>query len=149
MAAPQRRPPAQLLASPSEALAGVAALVFALSAFMSWYSFPAPFLTASITGWNAGTIGKLVFFVGLVIVALLFLHATGVELPPASRLGVVVAGLGTAGAILVLIRIIDIPDRFEGSGRSVGIWISLVAALAVVVGGLVRAGEELEGGPVR
>jgi hypothetical protein len=147
VSSPPRRPSAQTLASPGEAIAGVAGLVFGLSAFMSWYSFPTPFLTASITGWNTGTIGKLVFFVGLVVVALVFLHATGVEVPPGLRLGVLIAGLGAAGAILVLIRVIDVPDRFGGSGRSVGIWISLAAALAVVVGGLVRAGEELEAGP--
>lgn len=111
---------------------------------MSWYGVENPIATVSVTGWNTGTLGKLVFFVGLAVMAFLFLHATGVELPPAIRSGMVVAGLGTLGTILVLVRVIDIPARFEGSGRSVGLWISLVAGLLIVVAGLVRAGEEIE-----
>jgi hypothetical protein len=80
------------------------------------------------------------------VLAFLFLHATGVELPPMVRGGVVVAALGAVGTIFVFIRIIDVPDRFAGSGRSIGLWIALVAAFLVVVAGLVRTGEELEQG---
>jgi hypothetical protein len=142
--ASQRRLPTATLASPGEALAWVAALVFALSSFMSWYSAENPIATISVTAWNTGTVGKLVFFIGLAVIVFLFLHATGVELPPAIRSGMVVAALGTVGTILVLVRIIDIPDKFDGSGRSIGLWISLVSALLIVVAGLLRAGEEIE-----
>ena len=38
---------------------------------------------------------------------------------------------------------IDIPDDFFFAGRGVGLWISLVAALGVVVAGLLQASEEL------
>ena len=141
-----QRPPAAPFASLGQALAWVSGLVLALSAFMSWYSIESPVGTVSVTGWNTGTLGKLVFFLGLVILAFLFLHATGVELPPMIRSGVVVAVLGAIGTIFVFIRIIDIPDRFAGSGRSIGLWIAFVAALAVVIAGLVRTGEELEQG---
>jgi hypothetical protein len=122
----------------------VSALVFALSSFMSWYGVEGPVVTLSVTAWNTGTIGKLVFFVGLAVIVFLFLHATGVELPPAIRSGMVVAALGTVGTILVLVRVIDVPDRFAGSGRSIGLWISLVSGLLVVVAGLIQAGEEIE-----
>ncbi len=132
------------LASPGEALAWVSGLVLSLSAFMGWYSIESPVATVSVTGWNTGTLGKLVFFLGLVVLAFLFLHATGVELPPMVHSGVVVAALGAVGTIFVFVRIIDIPDRFAGSGRSIGLWIALAAAFCVVVAGLVRTGEELE-----
>jgi hypothetical protein len=122
----------------------VSALVYALSSFMGWYSLESPVATVAVLGWHTGTLGKLVFFLGLLILAFLFFHATGVELPPSVRTGVVIAGLGTVGTILVLVRLIDIPDRFAGFGRSIGLWISLIAALAIVVAGLVRTGEELE-----
>jgi hypothetical protein len=111
---------------------------------MSWYGVEGPVVTLSVTAWNTGTIGKLVFFVGLAVIVFLFLHATGVELPPAIRSGMVVAALGTVGTILVLVRVIDVPDRFAGSGRSIGLWISLVSGLLVVVAGLIQAGEEIE-----
>lgn len=138
------RSPTSALASPGQALAWASSLVFALSSFMGWYSIESPAATISVTGWNTGTLGKLVFFLGLVVLAFLFLHATGVELPPMVRSGVVVAALGAVGTILVFVRIIDIPDRFAGSGRSIGLWIALAAAFLVVVAGLVRTGEELE-----
>ena len=147
MATPHGRPAAPL-ASTGEALAWVSGLVLCLNAFMSWYSFDSPIATVSVTGWNSGTLGKLVFFLGLVVLAFLFLHATGVDLPPMVRSGVVITALGAVGTILLLIRVIDIPDRFSGSGRSVGLWIGLAAAFVVVIAGLVRTGEELEAGPL-
>ena len=54
-----------------------------------------------------------------------------------------IAGLGALGTVFVLIRILDIPDDFAGFGRSIGIWISLVAAILLVVAGLLKASEEL------
>jgi len=44
----------------------------------------------------------------------------------------------------VLLDMIDVPDEFFGwRGRGIGIFISLVASLAVIAAGLLRAGEEL------
>ena len=46
--------------------------------------------------------------------------------------------------MLVLIRVISIPDSvLPADGRGIGIWISLVAAVGVIAGGLLRAAEEL------
>ena len=56
----------------------------------------------------------------------------------------VTIALGALATIFVLIRLIDVPDRFlPADGRGIGIWISLVAALAVIVAGLLQAAEEL------
>jgi hypothetical protein len=114
-----------------------------LSSFMGWYSAPADGITYSVTGWNSGAVGKLVFFVGLAVLVLLALRAAGFELPPTLPLGMVVAGLGAAGTILVLIRLISIPDRLEPAGRSVGIWISLAAGALLIVAGLLKAADEV------
>jgi hypothetical protein len=44
----------------------------------------------------------------------------------------------------VLIRLISIPDSvLPADGRGIGIYISLIASLGVVLGGLLRAAEEL------
>ena len=52
--------------------------------------------------------------------------------------------LGSLATILVLVRVISVPDRFfPFDGRGIGIWIALIAALGLIVGGLLRAGEEL------
>jgi hypothetical protein len=131
--------------SAGQRVAWVAGLVLLLSSFMSWYSgssVEGP--TLSVIGWHTGTIGKLVFFVGLAIVALAILREAGFELPPTVPESLVTIGLGALGTILVLIRLISIPDTFAGtSGRSIGLWIGLLSALAVIVAGLLRAGEEL------
>jgi hypothetical protein len=134
-------PPGALRTS-GEGLAWVGALVLALSSFMSWYTVSPDGFTASITGWHTGLIGKLIFFIGVAILTLLVLHATGVDLPPNVPLGLVIAGLGALATVFVLVRLISIPDDFAPAGRSVGIWISLLAAVLLIAAGLLRSAEE-------
>ncbi|HZO61600.1 MAG TPA: hypothetical protein VFB35_01320 [Gaiellaceae bacterium] len=131
--------------SSGQRVAWVAGLVLMLSSFMSWYSgssIEGP--TLSVIGWHTGTIGKVVFFLGLALVVLAILREAGIELPPTVPESLVTIGLGSLATVLVLIRLVSIPDTFAGtSGRSVGLWIGLLAALAVIVAGLLRAGEDL------
>jgi hypothetical protein len=55
-----------------------------------------------------------------------------------------ILALGALSLIFVLIRLISIPDSvLPADGRGIGLWISLVAAVGVIVGGLLRAAEEL------
>jgi hypothetical protein len=130
--------------SPGEGLAWLGGLVLALSAFMSWYSFDANVgFTVSITGWHTGLLGKLVFFVGLAVLGFLALRASGFELPPSVPGGMVIAALGFIATIFVLVRVISIPDDFSPAGRSIGIWISLLAALLLIAAGLLRSAEEV------
>lgn len=128
-----------------ERLTWVSGLVLAISSFTSWYTGTGDGLTLSVTGWHTGALGKLVFAVGVAVVALVVLREwAGIELPATVPDSLVVLALGSLAMIFVLIRIISIPDRFlPADGRSIGIWISLLAALAVIVAGLLRAGEEL------
>jgi hypothetical protein len=135
-------PPGALRAS-GEGLAWVGGLVLALSSFMSWYTVSLEGFTASVTGWHTGLLGKLVFFVGAAVLVLLILRATGVELPPSVPLGMVIALLGAAATVFVLVRLISIPDDVAPAGRSIGIWISLLAALLLIVAGLLRSAEEV------
>ena len=129
--------------TPGEGLAWVASVIFTLSSFMGWYSGLVDGLRLSALGWHTGLLGKLVLAVGLAVLVLLALRATGVELPRAVPIGMVIAGLGALGTIFVLIRLIEIPDDYAELGRSIGIWISLVAALLLIVAGLLKASEEL------
>jgi hypothetical protein len=127
-----------------ERMTWVSGLVLAISSFTGWYSGSGDGLTLSVIGWNTGALGKLVFFVGLAVLALVALREAGIDLPATVPESLVVLALGSLATIFVLIRLISIPDRFlPASGRSIGIWISLLAALAVIVAGLLRAGEEL------
>ncbi|HYY33910.1 MAG TPA: hypothetical protein VE693_10085 [Gaiellaceae bacterium] len=117
--------------------------MLSLSAFTSWYTVANEGYTASVTAWHTGALGKLIFFVGLAVLGLLVLRATGFELPPSIPLGWVIAGFGAVGTFLVLIRLISIPDDFAPAGRSIGIWISLLAALLLIAAGLLKSAEEL------
>jgi hypothetical protein len=137
------RAPGATLRTPGEALAWVAALVFMLSSFMGWYAGSADGLDAAILGWHTGVLGKLVFVIGLAALALLGLRAAGFRLPPALPVGVVVTFLGAAGTICVLVRLLSVPDDFAGFGRSIGIWVSLAAAVFLTVAGLLQAADEV------
>lgn len=127
-----------------ELLAWLGGLVLTLGAFMGWYSISGdPRGTLSVLGWHTGTIGKLVFAVGVIVLGLLALRAFGVELPPSVPDGLVIAGLGLAATILVLIRLIDVPETFQPAvGRGIGIWLSLLAALLLIVAGLLKSAED-------
>jgi hypothetical protein len=72
------------------------------------------------------------------------LREAGSELPATVPESLVLIALGSLATIFVLIRIISIPDTFFGTaGRGIGIFISLIAAIALIVAGLLRAAEEL------
>jgi hypothetical protein len=123
----------------------VSGLILAISAFTDWYAGSGSIgPTIGVIGWHTGTLGKLVFFIGLAVVALVALSETGIELPRAIPESLVVIALGSLSTIFVLIRLISIPDEFlPAGGRGIGIWISLLASLAVIGAGLLRASEEL------
>ena len=121
----------------------LAAVVFALSAFMGWYSGVVDGLRVAALGWDTGLPGKLVVAVGVAAIVVLLLRALGFEIPPAVPLGMVIAALGTIGTILVLIRVIDVPDDYPELRRAVGIWVSLAAGLLLIVSGLLKASDDL------
>jgi|SRR5436190_15775796 len=126
-------------------LTWVGGLVLAVSAFTSWYSgqsVEGP--TLSVTGWNSGTLGKLVFLIGVAVVCLAALRHFGLGFPAAAPEPLIVVALGALATAFVAIRLISVPDSVVGTaGRSIGLWISLLSAVAVIAAGLLQAGEEL------
>jgi hypothetical protein len=127
-----------------ERLSRTAGLVLALSAFMSWYAGSDDGPTIAVIGWHVGLLGKLVFVLGLAVLALWGLREAGIELPATVPESLVLIGLGSLATTFVLIRLISVPDEFfPYTGRGIGIWVSLAAALAVIAAGLLEASEEL------
>ena len=102
-------------------------------------------MTISVLGWNTGVLGKLVLFVGLAVVLVVVLRELGIEPPAALPQSLLTVALGALGTIFVLVRVISVPDDFFFAGRGIGLWISLAAAIAVIVAGLLQASEELVG----
>lgn len=126
-------------------LAWVSGLVLTISAFTDWYVATLPNgLTFSVTGWHTGTVGKLVFFVGLATLVLEGLRAGGILLPAAVPDRLVLIALGALAVILVLIRLISVPDvYFVATSRGIGLYIALLGALGLLGAGMLRTAEDL------
>ena len=126
-----------------EQITWVTGLVLALSALTGWYSGQGEGVTVSVLGWNTGVLGKLVLLIGVLAILVVALRQWGFDLPAAVPESLVVIGLGALSTIFVLVRAISIPDEFFFAGRGIGIWISLVASVALIGAGLLQASEEL------
>jgi len=143
---PQPRPSRtfQDISGLGQMLTWVSGLILAISAFTDWYVGSGPGPTTSVIGWHTGALGKLVFVIGLAVLALVILREAGIELPATVPESLVIIALGALSTIFVLIRLISVPDELFGwRGRGIGIFISLIASLVVIAAGLLRAGEEL------
>ena len=138
------RPAASGLWAAGERITWVSGLVLALSSFMDWYAGSGVGVKLAVIGWHTGVLGKLVFFIGFAIVAIIALREAGMGLPASAPESLVILALGALATVFVLIRVISIPDSvLPADGRGIGIWISLLAAFSVIAGGLLRAAEEL------
>jgi hypothetical protein len=138
------RPRADGIWAAGDRIAWLSGLVLALSSFMDWYSGSGVGVKLAVIGWQTGLLGKLVFFLGLAVVAIVVLRGSGIDLPPSAPESLVILGLGVIATVFVLIRVISIPDAvLPADGRGIGIWISLLAGLGVIAGGLLRAAEDL------
>jgi hypothetical protein len=126
-----------------ERLTWLAGLVLSLSILMGWYVGVGEEPTIAVIGWHTGTLAKIVLLLGLAVIALHLLHQAGIALPATVPESLVVIVLGAMATILVLVRLIAIPEEFQPAGRGIGLWISLLAAIAVIVAGVLRASEEL------
>jgi hypothetical protein len=118
-------------------------LLLAVSALTGWYTGEGEGTTVSVIGWHTGTIGKIVLFLGLAAVLVVVVRELGVSLPASFPESLLTIAIGSAATILVLVRLISVPDTFFFASRGLGIWISLVCALGIIAAGLLEASEEL------
>ena len=118
-------------------------LCLAISALTGWYSGTGEGTTVSVIGWHTGTIGKIVLLLGVLAVLLVALREFGISLPAALPESLIAITIGSAATVLVLVRIISIPDTFFFANRGFGIWLSLACAVGLILSGLLAASEEL------
>src|SRR5438093_11597902 len=114
-----RRPSGRAPAMPAgmtavgERATWIAGLVLSLSAFTDWYAGSGSVgPTIGVIGWHTGTLGKLVFFIGLAVVALVALREAGIGLPPPAPQSLLLIAPRSFSAICALIRLISIPGDF-------------------------------------
>jgi hypothetical protein len=124
---------------------GAAVLLF--SVFFSWYTISVKGIgSASASGWSSTDWAKLVFLLALIALAawIIELFVPTVTLPAPASL--IAGAAGVLAVLIVLFRILSKPGGdVSGIGISVGtswgIWLALLAAIAVVVGAYLRMNE--------
>jgi hypothetical protein len=128
------------------------AFVLLISVFFSWYTLSVHAGPLSISksgsGWDTTDVAKLVALLALVALAVwaVELFAESVNLPwPAAMIA---GACGVLAILLVLYRIVSKPGDLGGPlptgvsvGTAWGIYLSLIAAIAVVVGAYMHMNE--------
>jgi opacity protein-like surface antigen len=144
----------------ADRLVAVAALALALFVFaFDWFGeniggkLPGNELTGaggSLTGWQAFTHSRWMWLATVVVaLASVLVRAAAVRLPDSVKPGSVVALLGVASVVLIAYRLVHHPAANGGFagfhvtlGIEPGIWLGLVAAVAVAAGGYLQLRAE-------
>jgi hypothetical protein len=128
-----------------ELIAGIAGLVLILSMFIfAWFG---------LEGFTGDAFDTLDDWVNIVLVFTAFagmalsLFGSDVSRAEAAPLSAVTAALGAVSALVILIHIIAPPGVETGFGSvdldpEFGVWVGLLAAIAVAIGGYLSMQEE-------
>jgi hypothetical protein len=126
-----------------EWIAAASGAALLASLFLPWYEAGAGDLggAADLTGWEA--LGAIDVVVGLVAAAAIaLLVVTAAQRVPAVpvMMDALVTLAGIVAALLVLIRVLDLPDG--AAGRGWALWLGLTGALGIVLGGSLAMRDE-------
>jgi hypothetical protein len=140
-------------------ISGISAIVLLIAVFLDWYSatvsisgagVPGLSRSASISGWDATDVAKLVALLALVAIAAwaIEFYVKDITLPVPALM--IAGGAGAVSALLVLYRIVEKPGGAHSVSfgnlhvdvsTSFGIWLALLASVGVVVGAYLRLRE--------
>ena len=110
--------------------------VLLVSLWVPWYSGP-----ESLSAWEAlGALDVVLALVAAAAVALALITATQRVPAVPIALAVFVTWAGILGVVLVLLRVVSLPDAADG--RDWGLWLALVAVAGIVASGLVAMRDE-------
>ena len=139
-----------------EMIAAVSGLVLIISPFLEWYNVSAKNSIVSFSvggsGWDAlSWVPWLITLIGLIAIGIAVARAMNMMPPqlPATP-GFILLALGALATIFVLFRLLVTPDAGASSslvdvGRSFGLFVALLGAIGVTVGGWLT--WNLEGKP--
>jgi hypothetical protein len=120
-------------------LAGGGSVVLLISTFLSWGKFSFGPLTANISGWDTGALGKLTFLAALIAIILVvidFMKIDVSQMPVPVPLALIgVAGLGL---LFVILRFLFMPDHL---GRAWGLYLAIIAAAVAAYGAWLKLQE--------
>jgi hypothetical protein len=120
-------------------LSAVGAIVVAVALVLTWYHIDRSALqgTTETTGWQTFTNLRWVILAGA---AFVLVTALLKQTRPVLIMRTVV---GCVLALLILRRIVDPPDLGFPISAQIGVFVGLLGALAVAIGGLVDSGREV------
>ena len=137
--------------SQGERIAGISGVALLLIMFIfDWFSIEAEGGGGPSVGGNAwdtmDLIRWLLLLAGIAAIALAVIGAGATQPNMPVAMSAITAGLGILGLIFVIIRIISPPDEGLGDlvdvGRSIGVWLGLIAVAGVAYGGWTAMQEE-------
>ncbi|MEO8092472.1 MAG: hypothetical protein ABI726_07185 [bacterium] len=142
--------------STGEKIAGISGVALLLIMFIfNWFSYGEGPLAGGLNAWDSMDLIRFILFLAAIsgiALAATAASQSNVDLPVA--LSAITAGLGILAVVLVIFRIISPPDfglgdvaeAFGGAnvdvGRSIGVFLGLIAAGGVAYGGWAAMQEE-------
>lgn len=136
---------------------GAAIAFFIVLFFFKWYGVSSNLgavsglnINVSRSGWDTFTNSRWIWIITIIVgLGSVVLVATQRKLELPLQPGVIVAGLGALSTIFILYRIVHHPTAsasfgsFHASvGIKLGIWLGLIAAMALTYGGYLQMQEE-------
>jgi hypothetical protein len=108
--------------------------------FLPWFGAPG---ADSLSGWEGQTTTDIYLLITALVAVLAAVAGGGSVGPPGMTMNGATALLGAVGTILLLwLVVIDFPD---GADRKVGLFLGLVAVIAIAVGGYMAAQADARG----
>jgi hypothetical protein len=145
----------------SDRVIGIGAIAFFVFLFFfKWFgvssssSIDGVNYSDSANGWHTFTNSRWIWIITIIVaLATVAISAGVLNFKSPVQRGVLVAGLGALSAILIIYRILDHPSagtsgtiagvHYSASvGIKIGIWLGLIAALAVTYGGYLAMQDE-------
>jgi hypothetical protein len=126
-----------------EWIAGTAGVVLFVSLFLDWYSASGKATSGggTATGWQSFEVADVVFTIAALMgVGLAVAAATQRAPAVAQALSALTVPVALAASVLVVIYTFSIPHG--ATGREVGLWLGLVAAIGVLLGAWRSMGDQ-------
>ena len=143
--------------STQDRVIAVGAAIAFIALFLPWYGVSVGPFSASVNGWSAGFTAWAGGLLLAVAGGLLVLRRSGGTMP-SFQIGpsVLVAGIAALGLLLVIIRWVSLPryhlsDISYNAGARYGLYIALIAGIAVVAAAVTQmreSGEKMPWAPV-
>ena len=119
-----------------EWIAALSGVVLLVSLFLPWYGAGRD----DASGWEAlAAVDIALALVAAFAVSLLVVTAAQPVPAVPVALSAILTPVGLIGVVLVLIRLANLPDGFDG--RELGVWLGLAGAIGTVAGGAVAMSD--------